>query len=141
VIYQVLTRGYAGSAWAAYASPTCDPYDVVLLIQAANQHYAEVTVLQAESVVELVEVLSRMRGGALPEDAVSPIPGLTTTPRVRVEEPAMDRRRWELERGLGGDHDQPYTFILPRGMEVRAAWTRLMARRWRGLHRDDEAAA
>ncbi len=134
MMYQVLIRACAGAAWVAYASPTDDPYQVVLLIQAANQQYAEVTVLQAESVAALTELLRQVRSGAVSAQAVSPLPGLTATPRVRVEDPPMERLRWELEQGPGGDHDEPYAFSMPESTEVLRAWMRLMGRRWRELH-------
>jgi hypothetical protein len=41
---------------------------------------------------------------------------------------AVERRRWELEMGEGGDHDQPYTFALPLSMPQLLAWTRLLVR-------------
>ena len=131
MIYQVLTRGGVGAAWVAYSNPTGDPLQVVLLIQAANQQYAEVTVLQAESVAALTELLRQVRGGRVPAQGVSPLPGLTGTPRVRVEDPPMERRRWEMEQGKGGDHDEPYAYRPPASTEVMAAWMRLLARRWR----------
>jgi hypothetical protein len=132
MLYQVLTRVSAGAAWMAYATPTSDPYDVIVLIQAANQHYAEVTILQAEDAGALATLLSHIRrGGELPPEAASPVPGLTATPRVLVEDPPMEARRWEMERGPGGDHDQPYSFALPRSMGVVAAWLHLLGRRWR----------
>jgi hypothetical protein len=140
VIFQVLIRARASALWSAYSSPSNDPFHVVLLIQSANQQYAEVTVIQAEHAAALADLLRQVRGGHLPAEAASPLPGLTTTPRVHVEEPAMERRRWELERGPGGDRDVPYTFTLPRNMDVLAAWMRLLARRWREAHRDEVAA-
>jgi hypothetical protein len=41
---------------------------------------------------------------------------------------SLDRRRLELERGTGGDHDVPYTFALPPSMPQVLAWMRLLAR-------------
>ncbi|MBF6589247.1 MAG: hypothetical protein IVW57_01795 [Ktedonobacterales bacterium] len=131
MIYQVMIRRQVGMAWVAYAAPTDDPSDVVRLIQAANQQYAEVTVLQAESKQALAVVLARLRNGELPTHTISPLPGLTATPRVTVQDMPMERRRWEIEQGPGGDHDEPYEFRLPGNMEVAAAWLRLLARRWR----------
>jgi hypothetical protein len=47
----------------------------------------------------------------------------------------LERRRFELEMGAGGDHDQPYVFILPVSMPQALAWTRLLERVQRGeLH-------
>jgi hypothetical protein len=41
---------------------------------------------------------------------------------------ALERRRFELERGAGGDHDVPYTFVLPVSMPQVLAWMRLLAK-------------
>lgn len=40
----------------------------------------------------------------------------------------LDRRRWEIEMGAGGDHDLPYTFALPLSLPQTLAWIRQMAR-------------
>lgn len=40
----------------------------------------------------------------------------------------LERRRWEVEMGEGGDHDQSYTFALPVSMPQLLAWTRLLVR-------------
>lgn len=40
----------------------------------------------------------------------------------------LERRRWELEMGEGGDHDESYTFALPLSMPQTLAWTRLLVR-------------
>ena len=40
----------------------------------------------------------------------------------------LDKRREELERGAGGDHDLPYRFTLPTSMPQVFAWVKLLAR-------------
>ena len=40
---------------------------------------------------------------------------------------ALESRRAELERGIGSDHDLPYTFALPSWPQV-LAWTKLLAK-------------
>ncbi len=40
----------------------------------------------------------------------------------------LDKRREELERGEGGDHDLPYQFTLPTSMQQVLAWVKLLAR-------------
>jgi len=40
----------------------------------------------------------------------------------------LDKRREELERGAGGDHDLPYQFTLPIAMPQVLAWVKLLAR-------------
>ncbi len=44
----------------------------------------------------------------------------------------LEKRREELERGAGGDHDLPYRFTLPTSMPQVLAWMRLMGRVQRG---------
>ena len=44
----------------------------------------------------------------------------------------VDKRREELERGAGGDHDLPYSFTLPPSMAQVIAWMRLLAKVQRG---------
>lgn len=45
---------------------------------------------------------------------------------------ALERRRLELERGPGGDHDVPYRFALPACLPQVFTWMRLLARIQRG---------
>lgn len=45
---------------------------------------------------------------------------------------ALDRRRLEMERGAGGDHDTPYTFTLPYAMPQTLAWLAIFMRIQRG---------
>src|SRR5215467_9161454 len=45
---------------------------------------------------------------------------------------AVERRRLELERGPGGDHDVPYRFALPICLPQVLAWIRLLAKVHRG---------
>lgn len=40
----------------------------------------------------------------------------------------LDRKRLEIERGAGGDHDMPYHFTLPVFMPLLLAWIRLQNR-------------
>jgi hypothetical protein len=41
---------------------------------------------------------------------------------------ALERRRFELEYGAGGDHDAPYTFSLPASWPLVLAWMKLLAK-------------
>ena len=40
----------------------------------------------------------------------------------------LEKRRVELERGAGGDHDLPYRFTLPIAMPQVLAWVKLLAK-------------
>ena len=44
----------------------------------------------------------------------------------------LERKRAEIESGVGGDHDQQYTFSLPLSMPQTLAWTRLLVKVQRG---------
>jgi len=44
----------------------------------------------------------------------------------------LERRREELERGAGGDHDRPYRCSLPLSLPQVLAWMRLLAKVERG---------
>jgi hypothetical protein len=51
----------------------------------------------------------------------------------------LDRRREELERGAGGDHDLPYRFRLPTSTPQVLAWVKLLVRVQRGdFHLESE---
>ena len=54
---------------------------------------------------------------------------------------ALERRRLEVERGPGGDHDGPYRFIMPISMPELLAWVRLLVRVQRGDLRSDVTAS
>jgi hypothetical protein len=56
-----------------------------------------------------------------------PVPFATETSPSQVESSAspLDKRREELERGAGGDHDLPYRFTLPISMPQVLAWLTL----------------
>lgn len=138
MIYQVMTREAGSTAWHPYADATTDPFAVMRLIQLANQIAAEVTVVQADTEDALLAVLRDLSGGASVRTS-SPVPSLTATPRVRVSDPPLDQRRWEVETGPGGDHDEPYAFVLPPDQEVLTSWLRLFARSWHAPNTADLA--
>ena len=84
--------------------------------------------LRQEGATERMPEPRRTRTGTLPP--------LAPLPQSRVQEPVLkeqsvstlERRRFELEMGSGGDHDQPYTFTLPVLVPQLLTWTRLMVR-------------
>lgn len=41
---------------------------------------------------------------------------------------SLEKRRAELERGIGGDHDLPYRFTLPTSLPQVLAWMKLLAK-------------
>jgi hypothetical protein len=44
----------------------------------------------------------------------------------------LEKRREEIERGAGGDHDLPYRFMLPTSLPQVLAWVKLLARAQQG---------
>lgn len=131
MIYQVLTRQTTNTPWHPFAEATEDPFAVVRLIQLANQGAREVTVVQADDAGALEQVLGELARGERVAGSLSPVPSLTSTPRVSVSDPPLERRRWEAELGPGGDHDQPYAFVLPENEAVLTSWLRLFAQQRR----------
>lgn len=63
--------------------------------------------------------------------ATQPNPGEQIMEPDRRHENAaspLEKRRIELERGPGGDHDLPYTFALPESWPQVLAWMKLLAK-------------
>ena len=62
------------------------------------------------------------------------VPFTTESSPSPVESSAsqLDKRREELERGAGGDHDLPYRFTLPISMPQVLVWLTLQVRVQRG---------
>jgi hypothetical protein len=63
--------------------------------------------------------------------ADEPTAFLPAKPSLSPDESGMsllDKRREELERGAGGDHDLPYRFTLPTSLPQVLAWVKLLAR-------------
>ena len=56
------------------------------------------------------------------------IAALTEPSRVVGSRNPLEKRRDELERGAGGDHDLPYRFTLPTSMPQVLAWVKLLVR-------------
>lgn len=58
----------------------------------------------------------------------SPENNITTSRSYESGLSSLDKKRLELERGSGGDHDTPYLFSLPISRPQLLAWTCLLAR-------------
>jgi hypothetical protein len=56
------------------------------------------------------------------------IPALTEPSPYESCMSPLEKRREELERGTGGDHDLPYRFTLPTSTPQVLAWLKLLAR-------------
>lgn len=126
--YVVLVRAHANAPWEPFADPCGDPFAAMRQIQVAGKTHPEVTVVQAEDAEAVRVLLDQMRQGTAPSANNSPMPSLTATPSVRVEDVSVERLRWEMEQGNGGDHDCTYTFSLPPEMTTLGKWLALMSR-------------
>ena len=83
------------------------------LAQQRVGYEASIGVTRAMRSLALVAALSEL---SLAESSASP----------------LDRRRDELERGAGGDHDLPYQFTLPISTPQVLAWLKLQVRAQQG---------
>jgi hypothetical protein len=71
-------------------------------------------------------------GGTRANEPTASIATLTEPSPYESSSSPLDKRREELERGAGGDHDLPYSFALPPSMPQVLAWMRLLAKVQRG---------
>jgi hypothetical protein len=67
-------------------------------------------------------------GGARANERTASIAAVTEPSPYQSSRSLLDKRREELERGAGGDHDLPYRFTLPTSMPQVLAWVKLLAR-------------
>lgn len=134
MVYQVLARVSAQAAWEPFEAMTRDPLQAMALLQKAQQTFAEVSVIQAETAALLREQLARLRAEEPSGQEACPLPSLSATPRISVLGATIENQRWTIEQGPGGDHDVPYRFEAPISAQTLARWARLM-----GAARDDGA--
>jgi hypothetical protein len=59
---------------------------------------------------------------------VAPVASVTKPSPNESSVSPLDKRREELERGVGGDHDLPYRFTLPISTPQVLAWLKLQVR-------------
>ncbi len=67
-------------------------------------------------------------GGSRASERTASIAAVTEPSPYQSSKSPLDKRREELERGAGGDHDLPYRFTLPTSMPQVLAWVKLLAR-------------
>lgn len=137
-MYQVMARPHEGAVWERYAAPTDDPFMAMRQIQRAKATQAEVTVIQAATSSELNALVDRMTQHDCGEMWAAGAPR-TASPATSSPTSPPDKR-WEMEQGPGGDHDEPYRFELPVSAQIMRAWLRLLARHFRASG-DSEPAA
>jgi len=67
-------------------------------------------------------------GGSRANERTTSIPAETSPSSYERCMSSLEKRREELERGAGGDHDLPYWFTLPTSMPQVLAWVKLLVR-------------
>lgn len=127
MLYQVLTRANQQTAWEPFHAMTRDPLYAMALVRKAGQVFAEVSVIQAVTASQMREQVRLLRAGRSAHGEVSPVPSLTATPRVSLEDSCIEGQRWAMERGPGGDHDVPYRFEGQIAGDTLRRWVSLMA--------------
>lgn len=127
MVFQVLTRASARTAWEPFQSMTRNPLFAMALVRKACESAVEVSVIQAPSALQLREQLRQLRAGQSTSGAASPVPSLTATPRVSLASSNIESQRWVIERGAGGDHDLPYRFDGAISDDLLHRWSRLVA--------------
>lgn len=128
MLYRVLTRQDGQRGWRAATPQTSDLNAATVALQRARRFFAEALLVEAETANELatrVGEYCRIDGhNASADDAIAAQPLIPLSQHAQT----LDARRWELERGPGGDHDEPYVFALPASLATLRAWGRLLAR-------------
>jgi hypothetical protein len=84
--------------------------------------------LQARGITPRGAVREAGAGGARAHERTTSTPAqILPSPDENCMSP-LEKRREELERGAGGDHDLPYQFMLPTSTPQVLAWVKLLAR-------------
>ncbi|HEX3273083.1 MAG TPA: hypothetical protein VHR15_20725 [Ktedonobacterales bacterium] len=131
MLYQVLTRKSSVAEWSCVTPPTSDMSSARRHLQTLRRYNAGAILVAAENLAELAQLTRRLRevGDEVVWSRASaqppPMGAPAASPRQRDD--TVDRR-WQLERGPGGDHDEPYSFVAPTSEATRRAWARLLAR-------------
>ena len=84
--------------------------------------------LQARGITPRGAVREAGAGGSQAHERTTAIPAQTSPTLDERGMSELDKRREELERGAGGDHDLPYRFTLPTSTPQVLAWVQLLAR-------------
>jgi hypothetical protein len=69
-----------------------------------------------------------LEGGTRANERTAPIAAVTELSLAASITSPLDKRREELERGAGGDHNLPYRFTLPTSTPQVLAWVKLLMR-------------
>ena len=84
--------------------------------------------LQARGITPRGAVREAGASGSRAHERTTSIPAQTSPTLDERGMSPLDKRRNELERGTGGDHDLPYRFTLPTSLPQVLAWVQLLVR-------------
>jgi len=84
--------------------------------------------LQERRIAPHVVAYEASIGETRANEGKSPIVAVTKPSQGESCVSPLDKRREELERGVGGDHDLPYRFTLPISTPQVLAWLKLQVR-------------
>jgi hypothetical protein len=84
--------------------------------------------LQARGITPRGAVREAGAGGAQTNERTTSIPAQNSPTLDERGMSPLDKRREELERGAGGDHDLPYQFTLPASLPQVLSWVKLLVR-------------
>lgn len=128
MVYQVLKWSRNLDGWVPLPGPIAQAHAARLQLSQTRRYCADAVLVKANTLSELAcqvrqvqQSLSRPAGAARPVTVGAPL--AHADPKTAL----FDDRRWELECGPGGDHDEPYRFELPVEAAVRYRWLRLLA--------------
>jgi hypothetical protein len=127
--YQVMTKRSGMAQWRYVTLPTSDLQRARMQFQTVKRYNAGVLLLAANSLLDLAQLTQRLchageKTGTHMRATPHPVPIAT------VQQTSHDYStdpRWTLERGPGGDHDEPYRFEPSTSEATRRVWARLLA--------------
>lgn len=133
IVFQWLQfyRAFPQERLRIFSSPSREELNEQLARE--NQGLASTSVpatqfLQKRGIAPRGAVRETGAGGAYAHERTPSIAAQTSPTLDERGMSPLDKRREELERGAGGDHDLPYRFTLPIVMPQVLAWVKLLAR-------------
>lgn len=115
--------------WRYVTLPTSDLHRARMQFQTVKRYNAGALLLAANNLFDLAQLTQRLcnigaETGTQARATPCPVPAATTQQNWHgyYVDP-----RWELERGPGGDHDEPYRFEPSTSEATKRIWARLLA--------------
>ena len=96
--------------------------------------------LQERRIAPQVVAYEASTGETRANEGKAPVVAVTKPSQGESSASPLDKRREELERGVGGDHDFPYRFTLPISTPQVLAWLKLQVRVQQGDLQTEVAA-